>query len=515
MRDLSELIHRLPWSRLQGSAAWNALLPADTKMARLFSLVRADANLSEAEAAKHLYGDASALGPLRSLKSKTKERLLSAIFLLEPNEATLGDRQQAYYECQRRWATAIALSARRVSTVAIEQLEHMLRYAQHFEFTELAMGAAFHLRHHYGAIMGDVEKYRHYRELYRQYQALWVVENEAEELYTDIISTLANTRAPQQEMGQLAAGYFRRIEPHLKQHTSFRLHLNGRLLQMLVHSSANDYRTVATLCEDALTFFQSKPYRSQLALQIFYYQLVVCCVHLRDFGRGQAVIRQYAHIYERGSFNWFKIQELWFLLALHTQHYDDAFDTCTAVLQEADLAKQPQPLQETWKINEAYAQFLARIRRADRLPNPNFRMGKFLNEIPTFSKDKRGMNIPVLIVQMLFDLLNKRYDAAIDRVEALGKYADRYVRKNDHFRSNCFLKMLLQIPHAAFHREAVVRKAQRYRDMLSQMPIEIANQPHEIEIIPYEDLWEMILELLPTEHIHRRKQRKTPFRESL
>ncbi len=505
MHDLTELIHRLPWSKLRGSSMWSTLLPPKSKMAHLFALVRANPDLTESEAAQHLYGNPHALARLRSLKSKTKERLLGAIFFLDLNEPGFTDRQQAHYECQRCWATAMALSAKSAPLVAIEQLEQMLRHAQHFEFTELAMSAAFHLRHHYGALMGDVDKYRYYRDLYRKYQTLWTLENEAEELYTDIISSMANTREPQQDIGRLAEMYFRRIEPHLQRHTTFRLHLNGRLLQMLIYSSRNDYRTMAALCEDALTFFQGKPYKSQLSLQIFYYQLVVCSLHLRDFGRGQAVIRQHGDVYPRGSFNWFKVQELYFLLALHTQHYDDAFDICADALSEPDLLKQSPAARETWKIYHAYTQFLARIRRADRLPDPGFRLGKFLNEIPVFSKDRRGMNIPILIVQLLFDILQKRYDAAIDRVEALEKYTDRYVRKNEHFRSNCFLKMLLQIPKAAFHREAAVRKAERYRLMLGQMPIEMANQPHEIEIIPYEDLWEMALELLPQKRIRSRR----------
>lgn len=502
MRDLVELIHRLPWARLQSSPIWSTLLPPDTKMARLFSLVQANADLTEAEAAARLYGSADALSRLRSLKSKTKERLLGAIFLLEPNEVAFSDRQQAHYECQRRWATALTLSHKKVSSIAVEQLELMLRHAEHFEFTELAMSAAFHLRHHYGILMGDAEKYRYYRQLYRQYQVLWSLENEAEELYADVISVMANTRAPQQDIARTAEAYFRRIEPHLQTHTSFRLHLNGRLLQILAYSSRHDYRTVADLCEQALAFFQHKPYQSQLPQQVFYYQLVVSCVHLRDFARGQAVLREHGHIYPPGTFNWYKVQELYFLLATHTQHYDDAYDTCMAILREADLAKQPPHIRETWKIYEAYAQLLARTRRADRLPDPNFRVGKFLNEVPTFSKDRRGMNIPVLIAQLLFDIQQKRYDAALDRVEALSKYTDRYVRKNELFRSNCFLKMLLQIPQAAFHREAAARKAQRYRDMLAQMPMEIANQPHEIEVIPYEDLWEMALEMLPLKRIH-------------
>ena len=73
-----------------------------------------------------------------------------------------------------------------------------------------------------------------------------------------------------------------------------------------------------------------------------------------------------------------------------------------------------------------------------------FRMARFLNETPLYNKDRRGLNIPILIFQILFLILTKRYDETIDRIEAIEKYTTRYLKKDDNFRSNCFVKMLLR-----------------------------------------------------------------------
>ena len=94
--------------------------------------------------------------------------------------------------------------------------------------------------------------------------------------------------------------------------------------------------------------------------------------------------------------------------------------------------------------------------------------------------------------------MQKKYNRAIDRIEAIEKYTSRYLKKDTNFRSNCFIKMLLEIPKEGFHRVAVERKASKYRERLSEMPLEVANQSHSIEIIPYEDLWEMVLNVLGT-----------------
>lgn len=504
MRDLTELVHSLQWGKLKLSAWWDIILQPGSKMARLFDLIYQQKANTEEEAAALLYPSSRSLPKLRSLKNKLKERLLEVVFLLDFQEPGYTDRQKAHFECNKRWATAMTLLSKKVKLAGIEQLEQLLRHTQHFEFTDLSMNALYHLRLHYGTLVGDLKKYTLYRDLHQQYQSVWLMENEAEERYTDLISRYVSSRAPQQEVAQQAAAYFARIEPYLQQSDSFRLHLCGRLLQLMVYSSRNDYQTMADLCEQAIAFFQKKPFSSDLPEQAFYYQLVVCCVQLRDFGRGQAIIRQYGHIYEKSTFNWFKVQELYFLLALHTQHYDDAYDCCAAVLETKELEQQPAQIQEMWKIYEAYMQVLVRLRRVDRLPAKKFKLAKFLNETPVFSKDKRGMNIPILILQMLFDILDKRFDAGIDRVEAVEKYTSRYIKRDEHFRSNCFLKMLIQIPEAAFHREAAARKAERYLAQLSEVPLELANQAHEIEIIPYDDLWAMVLEILPQQRVRQK-----------
>ncbi|MEM9991763.1 MAG: hypothetical protein AAF738_08365, partial [Bacteroidota bacterium] len=85
------------------------------------------------------------------------------------------------------------------------------------------------------------------------------------------------------------------------------------------------------------------------------------------------------------------------------------------------------------------------------------------------------------------------------RIEAIEKYCSRYLRKDDTFRSNCFIKMLLQIPISGFHKAGVIRRSEKYLTRLNSMPIDVANQASEIEIIPYEELWLFAQESLENE----------------
>ena len=131
-----------------------------------------------------------------------------------------------------------------------------------------------------------------------------------------------------------------------------------------------------------------------------------------------------------------------------------------------------------------------------KIERKKIRVNKFLNEVPIYSKDKRGTNITILILHILFLLQQGKYGVIIDRMESLKTYAHRYLRKDDTYRSNCFIKMLMQLPAADFHKQGVIRKAQKYWEKLQAVPLEVANQSAEIEIVPYEMLWEFVLESL-------------------
>ena len=56
--------------------------------------------------------------------------------------------------------------------------------------------------------------------------------------------------------------------------------------------------------------------------------------------------------------------------------------------------------------------------------------------------------------------------------------------------------MLLCIPKADFNRKRTERYAKRFRDKLKEKPLYLAEQGIEVEIIPYEKLWELTLSLL-------------------
>ncbi len=498
MRDLVELVGLVNKTKLKGSGILKFIIEPDSKMERLFDALL-DKTVQTDEDAKALFKEGNEAN-LTSLKSKLKERLLDAIFLLDFKDANFTNRQKAFFECYKKWSAAMTLLIRNAKITGIDLLERLLRHAKHFEFTELTLDILRVLRLQYSTVDGDVTKYEDVKKQYLEYEKIWQMESKAEFFYSELMVQYTNSKSTKAEVTQQAEEFFAELKPFMAVCTSFKLHLFGRMVHLLIYNSENDYVKTATLCEEAITFFDNKDYDSGLPLQVFYYNLIVCYLQLGEFEKGQKAIERCEYFFEEGSFNWFKLQELFFLLAVRTGHWEEAYHLYEKVVNYPRFEEKQVQVVEMWRIFQAYVFYLIKIGKIPESVlserSKKFKMGKFINDITLFSKDKGGMNISVLIVQILYAIAEKDYKKSSDRIEGIEKYCSRYLKDDATFRSNCFIKMLLQVPQARFHREASVRKTERLSKQLLTVPLESANQSHEIEIIPYEVLWEMALESL-------------------
>ncbi len=509
MQELIELAEIVTAKKLKASKTlerWRVQYPQEWS---LYKALTQDGLRTEVELLAKLFPDKTDISVLDPLKERLHQLLLEQLYQVELSLPSHNIRQKAYFECYKKWNAIKLLMGRNAWINVISLAEELLKKSTRFEFTEIAVDLLRTLRLYYGSIAGVLKKYEQYKAQAAYWEQALHHENQAEALYTDLVGRFVNTKAAQQEVHEKAKAYYELLRPALEQHYTYRLHLSGRLIESLIYTSINDYRNTIAVCERAIHFFEQKEYPAKIPLQIFLYQEMVCYVQLKDFERGQAAAERGLRLLDEGSFNWFKYQELLIFLSMHTRRYQRAYWIFRQATAHRRFHLLPQAVSEIWRIIEAYIFYLVEMGKInlhdDDKVFTRFRMARFVNEMPIFSRDKRGMNIPILIFQILILIQAKRYDTAIDRVEAIEKYCSRYLRRDDTFRSNCFIKMLLTIPAQGFHRVAVTRHAEKYRQMLLSVPMELASQSHDVEIIPYEDLWEMALESLENKVVSRRK----------
>jgi hypothetical protein len=468
-----------------------------SKIQQLYDMLQDETVYDDDEAAKKLYGEDKdkQYSSYQKLRGTLKDRMINSLFLIDLKQASYNDRQKAYYECYREWAAAKILFGKFARTAAITISRKVIKIARKFEFTELLVDILHTLRLYHGTIEGDFKKFKQYNAEFNEQQARWLEENKAEELYIDLSIGFVNTKATKTDIKEKAEAYYAEIKDSLEKYDTYQLHLCGRLIEVSQYTGVNDYEQSLDVCNRAIDFFEAKSFKTDVPLQIFYYQKLICQLQLRHFDEAFATAEKCETFLQEGAFNWFKIQETYFLLYMHNKEYEKAYASFQLVINHPKFEGLPENIKETWIISEGYLYFLYQLEilKGEEIRLRPFRLDRFMKEIQLFTRDKQGMNIPVLILEFIFHVIEKNNDYLIDRVEALDKYRKRYLKEEQVQRSALFLKMLLQLPKNAFDVDEATAKAEADFQALQAVPIEIANQAYEIEIIPYEKLWDMII----------------------
>jgi hypothetical protein len=121
---------------------------------------------------------------------------------------------------------------------------------------------------------------------------------------------------------------------------------------------------------------------------------------------------------------------------------------------------------------------------------------KFLRNVPSYTKDKRGYNIAILILHILLLLENNEFGKLISSMDALRTYRTRYLRAGSNKKSAIFFRMLQIMETNHFSYELTKEKSQQYFDKMQSIGADFSEIQDGIQILPFDWLWKKILEML-------------------
>lgn len=471
---------------------------AKSKLLALWEGIAKGRFSTDEAASKALYNEGFEGSKYRKLKSDLRDRLMDAVLEIDGNQKSYSDYQKAYYECHKQWTVVRILTGQNANSAALSLATRLLRLAEKYDFTLLAMDIASYLRTQYGLRESNDKRFREAHEVFERHRKHYDAENQAEALYTTLIVRYVNNRSAQSEISSLATEYWEEISVHMEKYATYKLQMYGYMIGLIRYTASSNHTAALNTCNEAIQFFNSRGYEPRVPLQIFYYQRLICNIQLRQFEEGQVSADYCLKVMQEGTFNWFKYKELFLQLSLHTGQYCQANSTLVEIINHTRFEFLPENVKEIWRIYEAFIHYLSlagKIHPSHGIEQ-KFKLAKFINETPIFSKDKSGINIAIIVIKMLLLLQERRYSQILNEVEAIEQYCYRHLRGDDVKRSYCFIKMLLYIPSTGFDPVLSAAKAERYLEKLRVTAVQITNQTHEIEIVPFEMLWELALKSL-------------------
>ena len=340
-----------------------------------------------------------------------------------------------------------------------------------------------------------------YDEIAKKQLELSQIENQVQTYFAIIGGQLNSTRSSPNDFQEEINCYALKVQQYLNLNsTSINIYVYNILI--VRHYTHYDYSKIIEVCKEANNFFLNSKYPEKR--YSFLYKIVPPLIVLKRYLEARNNINDAIELSNIGTINWSICNYYSLVLYFYEQNYQQAYQVYHSVKKYGD--KIYQGLGEDWLILKAYLSFFIKTKHIQTQQVEHFKLSKFLNELPEASKDKSGNNINIVIVQILHLLLNNK-GALIDQTEAFEKYIRRHLKDPTLVRAKLFLMMLLRIPKNHFHKTAVLRKTQKLQQQLADTPIKM-RQNLSIEIVPYEVLWEIVLDQLENKFVGNKKKRR-------
>lgn len=459
---------------------------------------------SDEEAAYALYENLSAVESkkYKNLKLKLEHLLLNSIFFI--NKSISDQYLHAYQNCHKEWAAIKIVMGRGGRQTGIQLAEELFKDTLKNGFTQLTIEIARHLRRHYSLYYGDMKKHLYLEKIIKQQKKILnaeiLAESYFEELHLDILKI---NKKNSQTIRSKAKAYRIKLKKQLKKIDAPQISVSTYLVAVASYELEKDYKNVLKECNEALAHFKAQGFiLSDEVHFTFSYKKLYYYILSRQFDKGISSIQETLALISKGAPNWYFILELQFILCLHTEHYHKAYEIIRKVLFYKNYHEIDPLIKKTWKIYEAYINYLVYIGEIGKTVfDTNKRLKKFnieafIDDMPPYDEQLRGLHIAKLIIQILLKVAIEKLPSIDPQLKALQAYLSKYLRNNASYRSNCFLKMLVILKESKFNKSMTIRKTASYLKKFQSKTTEIVHLSTDFEVIPYEVLWNSLLDTL-------------------
>lgn len=447
---------------------------------------------SDDDASQLIYGTKSDDDRFRMLKSRLKQKLLNHMFFLDFTDNNQKVSNQYEQECIQQLHQAKMLLFTGEHKIARSLVMKALTTAERCEFTKYILSSLEDLVKIYSDncqphLFDDIiKKLKTTRDLYKK-------EEEAKEQYYYIkmmVVKSVNSRKKNLENALIAISELNKLFNETKSFNIFEY-----LYQvMLLHKEiTGDFKGIISLLKEIETGKYNGNQLNKYRLEKSQIIQSRAFAHLRawDFEAGIAYIENNLDFFNDASTDWFSLYETYFLILVYDKKYKKALEIIDEVFDNKTFDKLPEEEKEKWKLFNVYLHLIY----SGNFYMRNFNKLNIIERIPEYDKTKEGFNAAVIILQFLYFTEQRQLDDLIKRRDELKQYMANHFKENFSYRSRTMYKLINIVVENNLDLKKVQFKCRYLIKKLNENQV-VGNAYTELEIVPYEHLWELILSMI-------------------
>ena len=478
----------------------HSLKHKNSKFNEFYEALLANKFKNDRDAASFLYDCGPTDDKYRQLKSRFRKRLLNTLFFLDVNLPSTSNYDRAYYSCNKDWTLVKILLSNNAPMTASTLARQILTTALKYKFADVIVNCARILRNF--AAQNEMEKeYEKYDQHIKQFSNVLDAEIRSEELFQRVIMNYYKPATKATDLKEKIDTYCDALVGLSEIYDSPIVVYNMYLVWTYRYEMLHDYNAMLEVCSQAERYLDENPiYHQDDKLATFQLKKMSAYLHLRDFKNGKINAEKCLQSFPEGSLTWFKFMEYYLLLMLHTDNHVNAVAIFNRAKGHSGFRKLSTETKERWNIYDTYLNYLIEA-LGDENPvlksqkRKAFRLNRFLNDPLLYPKDQRIFTIHMVIAQLLFLMEKKNFAQATERIDRLRSYANRQLKKDEHFRIIQFIRLLQTLAKADYNPNEI-SNSDKYFQRLEDKPFFYRGLKSEFEIIPYENLWKLILSRL-------------------
>jgi hypothetical protein len=491
MEELRELV-KIVTNRAQKKIAfleWDAEKKLSKDM-ELFYGIQQGKFTSDEQAATHLYNSTPDQASYKMAKSRLRKKLLNHLFFLDFNNRSKISHKYEQ-ECLNLLHQARMLINLGEYKTSERLLNKLLKISFEAEFTYITVSSLEVLLGIYAQVGKSYLFYKS-KELLLHYRNILKFEQEAEDYYNTARLELSKSIQARKEFLPKLVPILERLHKLWKQSHSFNNFHYYYKLKIFFYDMVGQPAEIIHITSESDELFENgkiNPMRFDHRFNKF--MNVHAYLRSKEYEKGLYFAGEYLQAFDPSSNNWFAFMENYFLLALHAREYNLALKIIQQTDENPFYSKIGRMAKERWALYRSYLYF---VHPSESLYT-EFTYQMLINSVPEHSKDKQGFNVAILILQYLYFLKKNDLESLLHRIEAMRKYAGTHLKDNFSDRAKAFFKLLM-IPIKEDFKPMYCRKKGKYLYEKLQVISPPGEAYAEIEIIPYEHIWEMILDIL-------------------
>lgn len=450
----------------------------NSKLGEFYRILNSTVINSDIEAASLLYNTKQPDTRYMYLKSYFTSHLLDTFHLVDLSKAGISEYSQAIFKAYRNLfiiSTLLTLGGRKG---AIALTKKTLSLAEKYELHSLSLELLERLRSN-SVLEGKKKEHLKYTNLTERKLEILTSEIRAKILEEKFKIHFVTSVSPKPELKQEIEEAINQLESLVVRHDTYLLRSILYRLRYIYYDTIGRPIESLVVCEEALQYLQTKLHIvPKTRLAEFELSKLGNCLLLGDYQKGNEAAKQCELYYKTGTNNWFIYKEFQFCLAMQSQKFHEASDIYKTITSHNNFNKQFKHQKEKWSIFKLYLDFALdfekreletgknQLRKKSNLlwsKNYKDRVRKF----PLFSKDKRGFNIGLLIINILILLETDNKHLIDEQIDMLRKYQLKHFRGKKNHQGAILFKLILLMYEKNFDVVEIEKKSFPLEELLA------------------------------------------------